>query len=57
MRRSGSKLIVWIVTVCDYEACWPVHIFDSEGKAKDSVSRYKLKGFEQRVSYYSMEVF
>lgn len=57
MRRGGTKKFIWYVTVCDYEACWPIAFFDTESKAKTHMENYKLKDFEQRKYVCSSEVF
>ena len=59
MRRCGPKRFVWYVTVCDYEACWPIAFFDSEEKAKAKLEAYKLdkRNFEQQKYICKSEVF
>jgi hypothetical protein len=59
VRRSGPKRFIWYVTVCDYEACWPIAFFDSEAKAQAHLENYKLnkRNFEQQKFICKSEVF
>lgn len=57
---NRPRMYVWYVSVCDYEACWPLNgvAFDSEEKAsKYAETQPKSNEFEQSRKVVMMEVF
>lgn len=57
MRKCGPKRFIWYVSVCDWEACWPIAFFDSEEKAKDHLAAHKPSEDEQSASVIKAEIF
>lgn len=58
-RQRPQVKWVYVVQVCDYEACWPVYTFDAQQKAEQYCERYQLnkRNHEQHKSWYKMRVF